>query len=61
MILVFIMIYIHMANLKSIGVPYTQSITANKFWDLKNVVVRVPITTLEKRNSQQQKDGGQTK
>lgn len=61
MILVFIMIYIHMANLRSIGIPYTQSITANKFWDLKNVVIRVPITTLEKRNSKQQKDGGQAK
>ena len=70
MILVFIMIYIHLANLKSIGVPYTQSFASNNLWDLENVVVRVPITTLSKRpfqpflksnNQEQKKDGGQAK
>ena len=68
-ILVFIMIYIHMANLKSIGVPYTQSFASNNLWDLKNVIVRVPLTTLTKRpfqpflksNKQKQKHGGQAK
>lgn len=66
-ILVFIIIYIHLANLKSIGIPYTQSFAPNNLWSLKNVVVRVPITTLAKRNFQpflkpndqkQKKDGG---
>lgn len=70
MILVFIMIYIHLANLKSIGIPYTQSFASNNLWDLKNVVIRVPITTLSKQHYQpflksskkkQKKDGGQAK
>ncbi|MER2000445.1 MAG: spore germination protein [Lysinibacillus sp.] len=68
--LVFIMIYIHMANLKSIGIPYTKDFAANNLWDLQNVVVRAPITTLSKRpfqpylnpnNQMQKKDGGQAK
>ena len=67
-ILVFIMIYIHMANLKSMGVPFTQSFSSRNLWDLKNVVVRVPITSLAKRPYQpylkankkgQKKNGGQ--
>lgn len=60
-ILVFIIIYIHLANLKSIGIPYTQSFAPNNLWSLKNVVVRVPITTLAKRNFQpflKPNDGG---
>jgi spore germination protein len=67
-ILVFIMIYIHMANLKSMGIPFTQSFSSKNLWDLKNVVVRVPITSLAKRPYQpflkadkkgQKKNGGQ--
>lgn len=69
-ILIFIMIYIHMANLRSIGVPYTQSFASNNLLDLKNVVIRVPITTLAKytdqpflqsNNRKQKNDGGQAK
>lgn len=69
-ILIFIMIYIHMANLRSIGVPYTQSFASNNLLDLKNVVIRVPITTLAKytdqpflksNNQKQKNDGGQAK
>ena len=66
-ILVFIIIYIHLANLKSIGIPYTQPFAPNNLWSLKNVFVRVPITTLAKRkfqpflkpnNQEQKNDGG---
>lgn len=66
--LVFIMMYIHLANLKSIGIPYTQSFATNHLWDLKNVIIRVPITTLAKRpfqpflkSSEQEKSGGRAK
>ena len=51
-ILVFIMIYIHMANLKSMGIPFTQSFSSKNLWELKNVVVRVPVTSLAKRSYQ---------
>lgn len=69
-ILIFIMIYIHMANLRSIGIPYTQSFASNNLLDLKNVVIRVPITTLAKytdqpflksNNRKQKNDGGKAK
>ena len=69
-ILVFITIYIHLANLKSIGTPYTQSFSSKNLWELKNVIIRVPITTLAKHqyqpflkadNQKQSKDGGQAK
>ncbi|WP_299512424.1 spore germination protein [uncultured Rummeliibacillus sp.] len=51
-ILVFIMIHIHLANLKSIGIPYSAPFAPNHLWDLKNVVIRAPITTLTKRQPQ---------
>lgn len=51
-ILVFIMIHIHLANLKSIGIPYSAPFASNHLWDLKNVVIRAPITTLTKRQPQ---------
>jgi spore germination protein len=68
-ILVFIIIYIHLANLRSIGIPYTQSFSSKNLWELKNVIIRVPITTLAKHQYQpflksdqkQSKDGGQAK
>lgn len=69
-ILVFIMMYIHLANLKSIGIPYMASFAPNNLWELRNIIVRAPITTLTKRQSQpylspksgeQTNDGGQSK
>ncbi len=51
-ILVFIMIHIHLANLKSIGIPYSAPFAPNYLWDLKNVIIRAPITTLIKRQPQ---------
>ena len=51
-ILVFIMIHIHMANLKSIGIPYSAPFAPNYLWDLENVIIRAPITTLSKREPQ---------
>lgn len=68
-ILVFIIIYIHLANLKSIGISYTQSFSSKNLWELENVIIRAPITTLAKRQFQpflksdqkQSKDGGQAK
>ena len=51
-ILVFIMIHIHLANLKSIGIPYSAPFSPNFLWDLKNVIIRAPITTLSKRQPQ---------
>lgn len=70
-ILVFIMIHIHLANLKSIGIPYSAPFAPNYLWDLKNVIIRAPITTLTKRQQQpfletdkdreQQNNGGKGK
>lgn len=51
-ILVFIMIHIHLANLKSIGIPYSAPFAPNNLWDLNNVIIRAPITTLIKRQPQ---------
>jgi spore germination protein len=51
-ILIFITIHIHLANLKSIGIPYSAPFAPNTLWDLKNVVIRAPITTLAKRQLQ---------
>jgi spore germination protein len=51
-ILIFIMIHIHLANLKSIGIPYSAPFAPNYLWDLENVIIRAPITTLTKRQPQ---------
>ena len=51
-ILVFIMIHIHLANLKSIGIPYSAPFAPNYLGDLKNVIIRAPITTLTKQQTQ---------
>ena len=51
-ILVFIVIHIHLANLKSIGIPYSAPFAPNYLGDLKNVIIRAPITTLTKRQTQ---------
>lgn len=48
MILIFIIIYTHLANLKSIGIPYTQSFNSNNLKDLKDILVRPPVNTLSK-------------
>ena len=51
-ILVFIMIHIHLSNLKSMGIPYSAPFAPDYLWDLKNVIIRAPITTLTKRQPQ---------
>ena len=51
-ILVFIMIHIHFANLKSIGIPYSAPFAPNYLSDLQNVIIRAPITTLTKHQPQ---------
>ncbi|MFJ8236120.1 spore germination protein [Ureibacillus sp. NPDC094379] len=65
-ILVFIMMCIHLVNLKSIGVPYTGPFAPYFLGDLKNILIRSPIMTLKKRppsleprDIKRQDDGGQ--
>lgn len=48
-ILVFILICIHLANLQSFGIPYTAPIAPTFFGDWKEAVIRAPITMLGKR------------
>ncbi|WP_078548535.1 spore germination protein [Litchfieldia alkalitelluris] len=48
-ILTYIMINIHMANLKSIGVPYTVPFAPSFYKDWKDLVFRAPLTFLTKR------------
>lgn len=45
-VLVYIMITIHLVNLKSIGIPYATPFAPTFFKDLKDVVIRAPITNL---------------
>lgn len=48
-VLVYIMINIHIVNLKSFGVPFTVPF-APFFWnDWKDLILRAPVTVLEKR------------
>lgn len=49
MILVYIMINIHLVNLTSIGVPYSTPFAPMPLRDLKDLVLRAPITLLKKR------------
>ena len=49
MILVFIMLVIHVVNLKSMGIPYTAPFAPYFLGSLKNILIRAPITTLTKR------------
>lgn len=69
-ILIFIMLNIHIVNLKSIGIPYSAPFAPNYLWDIKNLFGREPITTLSKHQRQpylepkdqdQTNDGGQSK
>ncbi|MER2108468.1 MAG: spore germination protein [Solibacillus sp.] len=69
-ILAFIMIHIHLANLKSIGIPYSAPFAPNYLWNLENVIIRAPITTLTKRqpppfleptDGEQKNNGGKAK
>ena len=48
-ILAYIMINIHMANLKSIGVPYTTPFAPSIYSDWKDLVFRAPLTFFTKR------------
>lgn len=50
-VLGYIMINIHMVNLKSIGIPYSTPFAPNFPGDLKNLVIRAPIMTLKDRPS----------
>lgn len=48
-IMVYIMLNIHLANLKSFGVPYTAPFAPAFPSDLKDVLIRAPLTMLKKR------------
>lgn len=48
-ILVYIMINIHLANLKSFGVPYTAPFAPTFASDWKDVLLRAPLTMMTKR------------
>ncbi|WP_342462956.1 spore germination protein [Ureibacillus sp. FSL K6-8385] len=48
-ILVFIMICIHIVNLKSIGVPYSGAFAPNFLDHMKDLIIRAPVTALRKR------------
>ncbi|SFB14294.1 spore germination protein [Lentibacillus halodurans] len=50
-ILVYIMINIHIVNLKSIGVPYSTPFSPSFFRDWKDLVLRAPITMRTRRPS----------
>ena len=67
-IIVFIMMCVHLVNLKSMGIPYTGPFAPYFLKDLKNLIVRAPITTLTKRppylepeDMQKVNSGGQSK
>lgn len=48
-ILVFIMLAVHVVNLKSMGVPHSAPFAPYFLGALKNIFIRAPITTLTKR------------
>lgn len=48
-ILVYIMINIHLVNLKSIGIPYSTPFAPTFIKDWKNLILRAPITKLTQR------------
>lgn len=48
-ILVFIMLCIHIVNLKSMGIPYSAPFSPNFIENLKNLLIRAPIMTIKKR------------
>nr|WP_090856485.1 spore germination protein [Litchfieldia salsa] len=48
-ILVYIMVNIHLANLKSVGVPYTVPFAPSFYKDWKDLVIRAPLTFFSKR------------
>lgn len=67
-ILIFIIMNIHIVNLKSMGIPYSSPFAPNYLWGLSNIFVRAPITTLAKHQTQpyltankETNDGGQAK
>lgn len=48
-ILVFIMMCIHLVNLKSMGIPYSAPFAPHFLGSLKDVLIRAPIAALKKR------------
>lgn len=48
-ILIYIMINIHLVNLKSVGVPYSSPFAPTFLKDFKDLVLRAPIPTLNQR------------
>ena len=48
-ILVYIMVMIHMVNLKSFGIPYTTPFAPTRVRDWKDLVLRAPMTFLMRR------------
>jgi len=55
-ILVYIMINIHIVNLKSFGIPYSTPFAPNFPRDWKDVILRAPITMLDQRPQMMQTD-----
>ncbi|TBL81120.1 spore germination protein [Paenibacillus thalictri] len=49
MVLYFIMICVHLANLKSLGIPYTAPLSVSFKDDWKDMLIRAPIAMLKKR------------
>lgn len=56
MILVYIMINIHLVNLKSFGVPYATPFAPTMFRDMKDLILRAPRLMLMKRPEYLQTD-----
>lgn len=50
-ILVYIMLNVHLVNLKSFGIPYTSPFAPTFKTDWKDLVIRAPITTLTERTN----------
>ncbi|MBR3121112.1 spore germination protein [Oceanobacillus profundus] len=48
-ILSYIMLNVHLVNLKSFGVPYTTPFAPNFLSDWKDLILRAPITTIKRR------------
>lgn len=57
-VLVYIMINIHIVNLKSVGVPYSTPFAPGFLYDWKDLVLRVPVPMMTKRPEHMQPEDG---
>jgi spore germination protein len=55
-IFAYIMINIHIVNLKSFGIPYSSPFAPNFISDWKDLILRAPVTMLDKRPQMMQTD-----